>query len=445
MGLWNRIFQRIDPADMPEAHYFGRFSDAYKSAIRYAHWDKAMRLFDLDNYRETLLEFLYYIQNDEADNVFFDEHDRNFNFQIIQGSKKLSGEIIDGRIIVKAPLVSGVSYSTGLLRRLLEKNYNLKYCRYALDDEHQLTVIFETFMKDANPYKLYFGIKELAIHADKMDDLILSEFEQLKPYEVGHTRAVSEKIKTIKTNLFFSKLNLLKNELESGYLKKARDPNDLIYAILSTFYELDFLLAPHGKSTEIIERAHQEYFGDGTRPVELKIASLVEALNLLLYLPADDLGKEWYEVIYTFGINSPVDLYQAQSNIRTEISKIDWYVDNNQFDEAQAIIKFIIGYILFDYSVDHLLKGLLTIYFRILNESYFEQLGYESKFIDKKGYLHSKRIEAMIHQLLHRYDDQFHGINIPIEQLNYQSMYHFGQSLLHLILNSSFIPIEQGR
>ena len=445
MGLWNRIFQRIDPADLPAPGDFGRFSDAYKPAERYVHWDKAMRLFDQDNYRETLVEFLHYIQNEEVDNIGFNDHARDFDFHIIQGSKKISGAIIDDRIIIKSPLVSGSTYSTGLLRRLLEKNYNLKYCRYALDSQNQLTVIFESFLKDANPYKLYFGIKELSIHADKMDDLILIEFDQLRPYEAGHTRPIPEHSKDLKSNLFFTKLKLLNEEIKHGYLKKARDPNSLIYSILSTLYELDFILVPHGKSTEIIERAHKEYFADNTRPVELKVSALMDAMSQLAALTPEDLGKEWYEVIYTFGINPPVDLYQAQSNIRTEISKVDWYIENNEFDDAKAVTKFIIGYILFDYAVDHLLKGMLTMYYRVLNEEYFERLGFESKFINRKGGLNKNKIEAAYHQLIDQYTDQFHAIKVPLETLNYQTVYHFGQSLLHLVLKSSFIPIEQSR
>ncbi len=445
MGIWNRIFQRIDPADIPAPGHFGRFSDAYKKTEQYSRWDSAMQAFDDQNYRDTLHHFLLYLLNDEEDNIIVDDKSRNMDFSIIQGSKKITGQFLDDRLFAISHLVSGSSYSTGLLRRLLEKNYELNYCRYALNKEGQITIIFESFIKDANPYKLFFGLKELAIHADKMDDLILIEFEELKAQDAGHTRPVSEELATIKSDFYFSKLGILDNELKNGYLKRSRDPNSIIYSILSTFYKIDFLLAPHGKSTELIEGAHKSYFSEGTRSVELKVQALMNAVDKVMDIPTEDLHKEWYDVIYTFGINPPIDLYQAQSSIQTEIKKVDWYIENNEFDEAKAVTGFIIGYILFDYSVDHLLKSLLTMYYRVIDADYFTRLGYKSEFISKKGGLNKNKISAEFKRIIDVYEDEFHNVVIPLNRLNYTTTYHFGQSLLHLILNSKFIPIEESR
>ena len=321
MGIWNRIFQSNDRAEVLALGQFGRFSDAYKPAERYGHWDEAVRHFDRGEFKDALSRFFAYLQNDDGDNTVVDEQSRNFDFQLIQGSKKIIGFCVEDRLIVTATLVKADAYSTGLLRRLLEKNYALNYCRYALDENNQLTVVFDSFIQDANPYKLYFGLKELAIEADKMDDLILSEFKDMLPHHAGHTRQINEQYIGVKEQFYLTQLQVLKNDVEDGYLKKTRDPNVIIYAVLSTFYKIDYLLTPHGRSTEIIEKAHKEYFADSTRPVELRVSSLMTALDELLLVSSDELRRELYEVIYTFGINPPIDLYQAHASIQTEIKK----------------------------------------------------------------------------------------------------------------------------
>ena len=66
------------------------------------------------------------------------------------------------------------------MRRLIELNYDLEYSRYALDDNNTITMVFDTYALDASPYKLYYALKEIATKADKMDDLLLDEFQMLR-------------------------------------------------------------------------------------------------------------------------------------------------------------------------------------------------------------------------------------------------------------------------
>ena len=75
-----------------------------------------------------------------------------------------------------ARIAKGEQLNVGLLRRLIEHNYGLKYSRYALDAEGYITIVFDTFLLDGSPYKLYYALKEIATHADKQDDLLISEF-----------------------------------------------------------------------------------------------------------------------------------------------------------------------------------------------------------------------------------------------------------------------------
>ena len=61
-----------------------------------------------------------------------------------------------------------------------------------------ITLLFDTMMEDAFPYKLYYALKELALHADKHDDLLLNEFDFLKPISSHKLKPLSEKEKAFK-------------------------------------------------------------------------------------------------------------------------------------------------------------------------------------------------------------------------------------------------------
>ena len=62
----------------------------------------------------------------------------------------------------------------------------MNFGRFALGESNELLVVFDTYTLDGSPYKLYFALKEMATQADKFDDLLLDEFDMLKPVEVSH-------------------------------------------------------------------------------------------------------------------------------------------------------------------------------------------------------------------------------------------------------------------
>ena len=84
-------------------------------------------------------------------------------------------------------------------------------------------------------------------------------------------------------------------------------------------------------------------------------------------------------------------------------------------------------------------------YYRVVNELYFQQLGFNSNFITSKGDLKKRNIDQEFKQIIDCYEDEFHAVKIPLERLRYNSIYTFGYSLLQMILASGFTPIEVRR
>jgi hypothetical protein len=63
----------------------------------------------------------------------------------------------------------------------MEANHRLNFSRFALDNDNHLCIVFQTGALDASPLKLLHALRELAINADKKDDLLLEEFKSLTP------------------------------------------------------------------------------------------------------------------------------------------------------------------------------------------------------------------------------------------------------------------------
>ena len=184
MGIWDNIFGgKAKQTQLPLFETeFGRFTDANKTKSQYEAWDKSVSHFENRDYQAALEEFIHYIQNFSGNNII---KENNSSYIIFQGSKSILLSTKNGQLSASCKVATTDQLHIGFMRRLLDLNYELKYVRYALTPDNVVTLLFETSLEDASPYKLYFALKELAIHADKQDDLLIHEFEFLKPIHSG--------------------------------------------------------------------------------------------------------------------------------------------------------------------------------------------------------------------------------------------------------------------
>lgn len=180
MGFWDLIFGKNTGQSVATPKIrLGRYTDSYKEKAQYESWDKALNKFEANEYLESYKEFFKYLRDDKEDNVRWAEENGGIHFEVLQGSKRVSGFADARQLKAEARIANAKELSVAFMRRLVEANYSMDYCRYALDDENNLVVKFDTFTLDGSPYKLYYALKEVAMNADKQDDLLLDEFESM--------------------------------------------------------------------------------------------------------------------------------------------------------------------------------------------------------------------------------------------------------------------------
>ncbi|MEZ4950996.1 MAG: hypothetical protein R2784_16670 [Saprospiraceae bacterium] len=158
----------------------------------------------------------------------------------------------------------------GFMRRLIEQNFELKYSRFALDEDNDITVIFDTYTLDGSPYKLYYALKELSVNADKMDDLLIEEFETLHPVHSHHIEEVPIEVKKAKYDFICKQIKSVMHEIDHGNLKEEQYPGAIAYLLLDLVYKLDYLITPEGYMMELLERVHRQYFENDGSSVPLK-------------------------------------------------------------------------------------------------------------------------------------------------------------------------------
>ena len=436
MGLFDRIFGNNGKTDPQPDISFGRYSDSYKAPGNYDSWDLALEKFEAENYLDCYREFFKYLRDDKEDNVKYWEKDDGISFEVYQGSKKITGFANKTKLKAEAKIAKTESLNVGFMRRLIEQNFGLKYSRFALDGDNNITIVFDTYTLDGSPYKLYYALKEVATNADKQDDLLLDEFKMLQPVDTSHLRPLPDQEKEIKYNYIVKEIETVFNEIENGKLNKDQYPGGIAYLMLNLVYKLDYLTKPEGYMMETLERIHRLYFAKDGKSTVQKNQLFSKELKKLQERPKEEFFKEMYRVTSTFGITTPVNHDRVVGFIDGELNNMDWYNDNKHFRVALSVPGYIVGYCMFNYAVPKPDRDLFGLYFKVVESDYFKQLGFSYDYYNKKDNSFNKRaIRRAVDQIVDDNKAKFTKLSPALGSINYSSLPDFAKSYLTMIRN----------
>jgi hypothetical protein len=437
MGIFNKIFGLTPNANEQPDIMFGRYNDSYKSDEKYKSWDKALDHFEKQAYFESYQQFLEYLKDEKIKNVKyeFDESQKKIKFILYQGSKTVEGVIHEDRITAEAKIARSENNELGILRKLIEMNFNLKYSRYALDRDENITMVFNSYFLDCSPYKLYYALKELSTSADKQDDLFINQFKGLEAVNMGHIRHIEDEEIQIKFNFLKKKIGFVLDQFENGKLDKTTYPGGKTFQLLDVVYKLDYLLKPEGLIMESFENIHKGFFKNDDKTVHKKNSNIVKELEKIQKVTPSEFEKEIYEVLSTFGVTVPTSYEQYKTFAQAELANMDWYVDNKYTSVGRSIPSYIVGYSLFNYALPRPLTKLFHLFYYITECAFFNELGFTCQFLDEKGKLIEKEIKRSLASIRQEFKASFPNFNPRKYSLNYQSIESFSKSFIVMTLN----------
>jgi hypothetical protein len=413
---------------------FGRYTDAYKSKDQYKMWDDAQTLFEDGEYQKAIEALIIYLKDERFENVIVTKDGDTTYLQIFQGSKKVDVEINLSSVRATAPIAYSEKYNIGLMRKLLESNYELSYSRYALNKEDIITMIFDSSALDLTPYKFYFALKELAINADKQDDLLVKEFSKLKAVQHAKVIPIDQKIQKVKYQFLKSKIDGLLTFLDETKLNLDHFQAGLGYILVDIVYRLDYLLVPHGYVMDSLEKIHNRIFTTGTNGTESKNQFAIRALKKIGGISEDMLFEELYDVIYTFGVVKPVNHDVIKTLIEGEANNLAWYQKQGRSEFVMAICGYIVGFSMFSYAPPLPVRDFFHLYYAIVENKFFNDLGYPHKFVKGKDTKPIKKaiIEA-IGAIEERHKENFPKLKPEVSFLNFDDLPTFAMSFLQMV------------
>ncbi|MBK7935643.1 MAG: hypothetical protein IPJ82_00470 [Lewinellaceae bacterium] len=432
MSFIERLFGsgKKDPTpDIP----FGRYTDAYKTDAQQALFDRSLELFDQGNYLDAYREFLTYLKDEHTDNISWREENGEIHFEFWQGSQRITGRANTEKVKVESKIARTDDLNVGFLRRLMEANFNLKFSRFALDEENSIAILFDTNTTDGSPLKLLYALRELAIHADKQDDLLLDEFKVLRPAQERTYGDIPEAEKEVKYNYLRREIERVFAEIDKGKPDPNQYPGTYAYLYLALAFKLDYLIRPEGFMMDALERVHGIYFAKNDRSPQVKITHIRKEYQKLLERPREAFFHEMYRTRSTFGINPAVNHDTIVGLIEGELQNMEWPLQQNYEALALAVPQYIACFALFHYAPPKPDRELFHLLLQILEPGFFRELGFSIPYSEPGGPFNKTAILKGIKNIADQNRLQFPLLKPDAGRLDFASPVLFAKSYLLMI------------
>lgn len=434
MSLFGNILKGFSNKKYAEPDIpFGRYTDAYKSETQTMAFDRALELFDQGDRMGAYRQFLVFLKDETIENVAWEEREDTLHFHFWQGSQRITGTANAEMVKVESKVARAADLQVSILRKLMEVNFNLKFSRFSLSPDNCLTIVFDSHGVDASPLKLQHAFRELSVHADKQDDLLLDEFKNLSPAEAHDFDNIPETEKEIKYNFIQQEIQKAFALLDKGTPDPNRFPGTYAYMLLGLAFRLDYFIKPEGFMMDTLERVYKIYFAQNDKSPQVKIANIRKEFQQLLERSKVDFFKEMYRTKATFGISPAVDHAAIVNLIEGELSNMTWPLQQNHQELALAVSQYIAGFALFHYSPPKPDRDLFHLFYQCLEPAFFKQLGFSKTFADEQGRLDKVAIREALKQLSRQHRAEYPHFKPDVDKLDFGSPALFAQSYLLMI------------
>jgi len=416
---------------------FGRYSDNNKSVEKVARWNDAEQLFKERRFAESIDAFMDYLRDDHDRNVFTERDGDILDFQIYQGSKVVRGKCTPEHLVAEVSLARMPEPMVPVMRRLLELNFTLYYCRYALDKD-RLCMRFETTRDSANPNKLYYGLKELAIRSDKQDDLLLDDFHQLEPMDQEHVQPMPDKERGVKCRHF---RKFIREELD---FIAGLDPDKLStavsYLLLTLAYRLDYLIGPVGILQQELEKVITIFYGREDMSVLEKNSLMIAAFSKLVDRTDEEISFSLSRSVFTFSISAPQPLKVVSDSLHTSIQNMLAFREAKQYVIAQQILEYGFSFCQFSYSLPRPMTELYQLFMQVNHPDYFRELGFPISYYDKgKNAFNKDMIDEDIQLIIESWKGKYPGMAWKKQNIRYDSLLNFNHSFINEVQNLNLV------
>ncbi len=373
------------------------------------------------------------------ENIITTREDDKLSFEIYQGTAKISGYITEEHLYAESILVKKDNANVPLKRYILERNYQLTYVYYFIDDEYIKLKLFHDNIT-MSPHKIFYPLRELSLNADFDKEYTRNEFAGITIEDVSHLKELSQD----KLNI---KYDYLHRWIEEANHKIATLPSNdnagmQAFTYLCLLFKIDYLLVPNYEIYQKMSKKIAEYFGDENNTIEAKNDELKIYIETLKNMSFEDFSKNFYKAKYTFNPTDRTSYEDINIFITDSLAKIRWYKNNRFIQIIPTIYEYISFNILYNFGVHPVLKELLQIILEVQNPEFFRAYGFPTLYNKEEKSFSKKLIISKIEDTVFAYQERFKSLEPFGENLNFGSLNEFSNSFYLQLVELDFEDIQ---
>ena len=416
------------------SHYpdvkFGRFAEPDETDEMVLIRTTADELYKKGEYFDAYITFFEYMlrQGGPAVNLQYDEANKMLLFDLVQGSKIVRGAISSTDVFTWADVAEFTDLDVALMRYLLTRNSEFAYCKFAIYD-NVISLLQRCPIKDMSPAAFNEMLSEIAINADSVDDILVESYESLKPIDVENIVPLPESEVNVKIQFlrkWIGEAQQLVTTIENDATKT--------YVILNALFKILYLISPEGSLLYDFRRIYHIY-ADGFNAEEHNSPEInfkmLEGLEKIKNMSDSDLAKSIYKVRAVFPEISYMTFAEMAEAINAHFPLVETCADANRYDLVLVMCEYIAGLNHAHHGMPVIAQELLLIFWRVLNQDYFEGLGFKGGLVDTKSQaLAAIKISDEIEAVIKKYSKGYQGLTFNTANIDFGIMPNFAYTFL---------------
>ncbi len=406
---------------------FGHFSDTNNSPAHTEKRTKAIELFRAKKYRDSLQTLLDWIQSERGGSgvKWQETGPETFDFTMHQSTRLIEGNF-DGKYLhACVPLAKSETPGTAVMRRMLELNNDLQYTSAGIDADGTFYLVFDTDADTASPQKVFNGLRELALVADRQDDDLRAAFPELLPAPSAPIKPLPAKELEVKSTYFHKWIGETLAEAEN--LDMDAYAGAIAHLLLTLVYRLDLLLSPDCRLMLKLEEISNLYWADkDEKTLVSRNAAMLKAVRKLQSWTIDDLAACLHLTEDTFAGHPPPSLDKARDNIAVALRDANVYANRSQPFLERTLLEYGPLANQYLYAMPNLVRDLTLIQQAVLHPHFFADLGLQTTFYDEaRDKVNAEAVARAVGAALQEWKAVFPRADMDFSRINFTSRAEF--------------------
>lgn len=419
-------------AMVPSEIKFGSYNNNNKTNEQHDAWHQSWYDFSEGNLAAGIEKIFYYLQDQKENNLEYECQEHVITFRMCQGSAMLDGSF-DGNIFLAKSIITKLEKTSPvIMRRLLDRNQGLLFCRIALDEANHIVAMMNFSSELLTPNIIYSGFRELLLLTDELDDSLAQQFGQAVSF-IGNElkQAVSDKEAATKYQYFKKWIADAQNHI------KTANRSDLhtigVYIPLTLVHRIQYLCSPKGLVEEKLRAINNTYW-ENAQTQKLNIAGIYQKLAQMIgeldTISEQDFKECLYRTRDSFSSRGALQQKEAAEIINHTISETrDTY--NRSFPgHALYPLEFALGNLIYDFNLPYIFVALYHLQMQILHPEFFDDLGISQPvFEEDRETLNTDFIKTSLNTLIDKDRNLFPNISFDLDSIEFKDAYSFCLSI----------------